>query len=72
MKLRQSLHLGAAWTLGAMALFDMDFNLANLFAVPIIIGMGVDNGVNMLYRFREEAILFPLPSDRLSSGLHPA
>jgi uncharacterized membrane protein YdfJ with MMPL/SSD domain len=31
-----------------------EFNLANLFAVPIIIGMGVDNGVNMLYRWREE------------------
>jgi len=48
------LGIGAAWSLGAMELFDMDFNLANLFAVPIIIGMGVDNGVNMIYRFREE------------------
>jgi predicted RND superfamily exporter protein len=31
-----------------------EFNLANLFAVPILIGTGVDNGVNMLYRWREE------------------
>jgi predicted RND superfamily exporter protein len=30
-----------------------EFNLANLFAIPIIIGTGVDNGVNMLYRWRE-------------------
>jgi Tfp pilus assembly protein PilF len=37
-----------------MGLLGWEFNLANLFAVPIIIGTGVDNGVNMLYRWREE------------------
>jgi hopanoid biosynthesis associated RND transporter like protein HpnN len=46
---------GGAWLLEAMPLLGWDFNLANLFAVPIIIGMGVDNGVNMLYRWREES-----------------
>ena len=45
---------GAAWLLEAMGLFGWEFNLANLFAVPIIIGTGVDNGVNMVYRWREE------------------
>ncbi len=45
---------GGAWLLEAMGLLGWEFNLANLFAVPIIIGMGVDNGVNMLYRWREE------------------
>jgi predicted RND superfamily exporter protein len=45
---------GGAWLLEAMAALGWDFNLANLFAVPIIIGMGVDNGVNMIYRWREE------------------
>jgi hopanoid biosynthesis associated RND transporter like protein HpnN len=45
---------GGAWLLEAMPLLGWEFNLANLFAVPIIIGMGVDNGVNMLYRWREE------------------
>ncbi|HEX3409248.1 MAG TPA: MMPL family transporter [Candidatus Binataceae bacterium] len=45
---------GGAWLLEAMPLLGWKFNLANLFAVPIIIGMGVDNGVNMLYRWREE------------------
>jgi hopanoid biosynthesis associated RND transporter like protein HpnN len=45
---------GGAWLLEAMAVLGWDFNLANLFAVPIIIGMGVDNGVNMIYRWREE------------------
>jgi uncharacterized protein len=45
---------GAAWLLETMGALRWDFNLANLFAVPILIGMGVDNGVNMLYRWREE------------------
>lgn len=45
---------GGAWLIEAMGLLGWEFNLANLFAVPIIIGMGVDNGVNMLYRWREE------------------
>jgi hypothetical protein len=45
---------GGAWLLEAMGVLGWEFNLANLFAVPIIIGTGVDNGVNMLYRWREE------------------
>ncbi|HVA77230.1 MAG TPA: MMPL family transporter, partial [Candidatus Binataceae bacterium] len=45
---------GGAWLLEMMGLLGWEFNLANLFAVPIIIGTGVDNGVNMLYRWREE------------------
>ena len=46
---------GGAWLLEAMGALGWEFNLANLFAVPIHIGMGVDNGVNMLYRWREES-----------------
>ena len=45
---------GGAWMLEAMGCMGWEFNLANLFAVPILIGTGVDNGVNMLYRWREE------------------
>jgi hopanoid biosynthesis associated RND transporter like protein HpnN len=45
---------GGLWLLEAMGLLGWEFNLANLFAVPIIIGTGVDNGVNMVYRWREE------------------
>ncbi|HJU29516.1 MAG TPA: MMPL family transporter, partial [Candidatus Binataceae bacterium] len=48
------LAFGGVWLLEAMGALGWDFNLANLFAIPIIIGMGVDNGVNMLYRWREE------------------
>lgn len=45
---------GGAWLLEAMGSLGWEFNLANLFAVPILIGTAVDNGVNMLYRWREE------------------
>jgi uncharacterized protein len=45
---------GGLWLLEAMGILGWEFNLANLFAIPIIIGTGVDNGVNMLYRWREE------------------
>ena len=45
---------GGVWLLEAMGLLGWEFNLANLFAVPIIIGTAVDNGVNMVYRWREE------------------
>jgi len=45
---------GGAWLLEAMGVLGWELNLANLFVVPIIIGTGVDNGVNMLYRWREE------------------
>ena len=45
---------GGVWMLEAMGWMGWEFNLANLFAVPILIGTGIDNGVNMLYRWREE------------------
>jgi hypothetical protein len=46
--------LGIVWTAGLMWLFDLQFNLANLVAVPLIIGIGVENGIHIVHRFREE------------------
>jgi len=37
-----------------MWLFNLQFNLANLITVPLIIGIGVENGIHLLHRFREE------------------
>jgi hypothetical protein len=45
---------GAGWTVGLMAILGISFNLANLFALPLILGMGVDNGMNLVARFRED------------------
>ena len=46
--------LGIVWTGGWMWLFNLRFNLANLITVPLIIGIGVENGIHLLHRFREE------------------
>ncbi len=45
---------GGLWTLGVMAAFGINFNLANLFAVPLVIGVAVDSGMNLIGRAREE------------------
>lgn len=40
--------LGVAILLGVMRLAGISFNFANFFAVPILIGTGVDNGVHLV------------------------
>lgn len=47
------LAVGVLWTLQIMAFFDVSFNLANFFALPIIIGLSVDAGVHLLHRYHE-------------------
>ena len=42
-------------TLGIMYIIGMKFNYMNLIAVPIILGIGIDDGVHALHRWREEA-----------------
>ncbi len=46
---------GVLWTAGLMWVCHLQFNLANLVAVPLIIGVGVDGGINLIRRAREEA-----------------
>lgn len=48
-----ALGTGIAWTLGAMALLGVDFNLANFFAIPISLGLGSDACVHIAHRARE-------------------
>jgi hopanoid biosynthesis associated RND transporter like protein HpnN len=45
------LGVGAVWTLGLMGLFDVSFNMANLLFIPLLIGMGIDNGLHTVHRF---------------------
>ncbi|MDP6625211.1 MAG: MMPL family transporter [Nitrospinota bacterium] len=47
------LALGSFWTLGLMGLFNLQFNLANLVILPLIIGIGVDNGIHIVHRYRD-------------------
>ncbi len=46
--------MGMAWMLGGMRLLGLSFNFANLVAVPLIIGVGIDNGVHVVHRLRLE------------------
>jgi hypothetical protein len=44
--------VGSVWTLGMMVLFGVQFNMANLLFLPLIIGIGIDNGVHIVHSFR--------------------
>jgi hypothetical protein len=46
--------VGGLWTAGAMVGLGIDFDLANLFAVPLVIALAVDAGMNLVGRAREE------------------
>lgn len=45
--------LGLLWCIELMGLFGVSFNLANFFAIPILIGLGVDSAVHILHRYHE-------------------
>ena len=46
--------VGAIWMLGMMGFFNVPFNPANIMTLPLIIGIGVTNGIHILNRFAEE------------------
>ncbi len=41
------------WTLGWMGWTDIPFNLANVIALPLILGIVVDDGIHVVHRFQE-------------------
>jgi len=45
--------LGVLWTVGLMRVFDLQFNLANVWALPLIIGTAAEYGLNIFVRFLE-------------------
>jgi hypothetical protein len=47
------LGLGVLWTLGFMHVFKLEFNLANVWALPLIIGTAAEFGLNIFVRFEE-------------------
>ncbi len=44
--------VGGLFTLTFMVLFDQPFNFANVIAIPLLLGVGVDNGVHLVFRHR--------------------
>ncbi|MBM4388531.1 MAG: MMPL family transporter, partial [Deltaproteobacteria bacterium] len=45
---------GLFLTLGAMYLLDLKINLFNMVVLPTMIGIGVDNGLHIYHRYKEE------------------
>jgi hypothetical protein len=46
--------IGTLWLAGLMGWFGVPFNLANIMTLPLVIGIGVTNGIQILNRFAEE------------------
>ena len=46
--------VGSIWTVGIMELIGLKLNMANLVILPLILGIGVVNGIHITHRYREE------------------
>ena len=46
--------LGSIWLLGLMGILNIPFNPANIMTLPLVVGIGVTNGIHILNRYREE------------------
>lgn len=46
--------LGIVVTIGLMALIDLKLNFMNVLVFPVVIGYGIQNGIYIYYRFRED------------------
>jgi len=49
--------VGWLWMLGVMAVIDLRFNVANIIALPLVIGIGTAFGVHLMHRYQESARL---------------
>lgn len=48
------LAIGLAFAWGGMGLLGMHYNPANIIAFPLVVGIGVDTGVHILHRYRQD------------------
>lgn len=55
---------GASLTFGVFCWLDIGFNLMTIIMVPLIIGLGVDDGIHVVHRLRENA---PSPTHAVAS-----
>ncbi len=47
--------LACVLTIGATVLLGLPFNFANIITLPLIFGIGVDNGIHIVHRMRSDA-----------------
>jgi len=48
------LAVGAVWMIGLMQLFGFQLDMMNVMALPLILGIGIDDGVHVVHRWRLE------------------
>ncbi len=48
------LSMGAAWMLGMMGVLKINYNLANIVSLPLLLGIGIVYSVHIIHRHREE------------------
>ncbi|MBI5187226.1 MAG: MMPL family transporter [Nitrospinae bacterium] len=60
--------VGFIWLIGLMEVFDLRFNLANLVILPLITGIGIDNGIHIVERYHEGDVDDPVSIIFLSTG----
>jgi predicted RND superfamily exporter protein len=46
---------GIVAMLGVMALLSIKFNYANFIVLPLIVGIGIDDGIHIVHRWRQES-----------------
>ena len=46
--------VGAIWMVGTMHLFGLQLTMMNVIGLPLILGIGIDDGVHILHRYRIE------------------
>jgi hopanoid biosynthesis associated RND transporter like protein HpnN len=46
--------VGALWMIGTMHLVGLQLTMASFMGIPLIIGIGIDDGVHILHRYRVE------------------
>ena len=46
--------LGVLWVMGIMGILGIRLNIFNMVVIPTIVGMGIDHGVHLYHRYREE------------------
>ncbi len=53
------LGIGLVWTIGITGMIGLPFNLMSVMAIPLIVGIGIDDGVHIYHRIRKERNLAP-------------
>ncbi|HBP19488.1 MAG TPA: hypothetical protein DEA08_17075 [Planctomycetes bacterium] len=64
-----ALLVGALWTGGLLALCGIELNPANLVALPLLLGVGIDTAVHVVHRAREVGPRAPLAGTSLGRAL---